>query len=880
MSQVIDLCCSSSDEEDDDTAPQEEVDDQDDDSSDDEVEFVGSSTQVVASKPNNTFVSPDDTPEKNETTQQNSNPSSARRTLFGRNDTRNRNKTAYALDSDSSSDDDELLNYNVLNFRSKKTSAASSSSLKEKAKTSTFKPSPLIAARKENNAVLSPPSNPELKRTRLHSPITVQEPMKPAAAPVAKIVNPYSKQGRKKIPPRNELASLTSKSTASQYYPQMAQSSLYDDLRPRYLLTFWKFAQTLQDASYNLVKLDQYSKRVNALALSRFPFRSFEEYCIRFANTSDTSGIQDALRIGNINNFASLLKQCNNGNGRYFSISEACLVALLEHVESETTRNDTLKLRDMDEIVLVDFLQRKESWLLLSELIPMIDSRLNPVCPGRLTRFHDGDNGAAFYTEKSTRSTEYKQIEKLQTKPRGEDSSYIKLHRHKGRVCYELTKMGYETALWIRNRQFPEGKGHYRTSNLVQVDPRFDGISLAVDNREGGGPKKKLHYMCNKLDTLKIPYFVHPLSIGDYCFFAGDKLLPILIERKSIQDVAHSIYDKRWVNQKKRMYHGQYVFGHQNCRMAYIIEGRKESQQLSGGYVGQLQHNVSSEQFDKEIENLQSEGFDVLHTQSPDHSMVELSRWAAKVLQDYRSNKMKTEFTLEEFQREVKKIPKGVNFSKIARDWAESKPSLEEKVTDTVDLTVASNKESKQLKLAFEKPTKAHNEYTGWKVSELQQECVKFGLSKTGKKADLIDRLNGPRPPSVLLERKAKGCYVPSRYNTCATALLVALYLEQEKNGPDWKGMTKDELYALTEALDISKDPFSGVQTGQYKYDGWSSMSDLRGGEFPLVLLQRGHFRLTTGTDISGYPLAKALHKWCLEHGKCTCQTLGYHPSD
>mmetsp|Transcript_17996 Transcript_17996/g.44458 ORF Transcript_17996/g.44458 Transcript_17996/m.44458 type:complete len:880 (-) Transcript_17996:89-2728(-) len=879
MREVIDLCLSSSDEEDEVHAPQQQVENKD--SSDSEVHFI--STKAAASKqPKKTFVSPDDTPEKFEATQQNSNPSSARRTLFGRNDTRSR-KTAYALDSDSSSDDDELLNYNALNFRSKKTATASSVSLKESAKASTStKSSPLIASSKENNALLSPPSHHESKRSRMHSPITIQEPMKPSAAPIAKIVNPYSKQARKKSAPISDLASLNgSQSTAaSRRYPQMAQSSLYDDLRARYLLAFWKFAQTMENASYNLVKLDQYSKRVNALALSRFPIRSFEEYCIRVASTSDASGIQDALRVGKITNFATSLKQCNHGHGKYFSIAEACLVSLLEHVESETTRNDTLRLQDMDGTTLVEFLQRKESWLILSELIPMIDSRLNPICPGRLTRAQDGDHGAAFYGEKSTRSTEYKQIEKLQTKTRGEDSSYIKFHRYKGRVCYELTKMGYETAQWIRNRQFPEGQGHYRTSNLVQVDPRFDGISLAVDNREGGGPKKKLHYMCNKLDTLKIPYFVHPLSIGDYCFFAGDKLLPVLIERKSIQDVAHSIYDKRWVNQKKRMYHGQYVFGHQNCRMAYIIEGRKETQQLSGGYVGQRQHNVSSEQFDKEIANLQSEGFDVLHTQSPEHSMVELSRWAAKVLQDYRDNKIKAEFTLKEFQQEVRKIPQGVNFSKIARDWAESKPSLEEKVANTIDLTAANKKEHTQLKLAFGNPKKARNEYTGWKVAELQQECVKFGLSKTGKKADLIDRLNGPRPPSVLLERKAKGCYVPSRYNTCATALLVALYLEQEKNGPEWKGMTKEELYALAEALNISKDPFSGVQTGQFKYDGWSSMSELRGGEFPLVLLKRGHFRLTAGTDISGYPLGKALHKWCLEYGKSTCQTLGYHPSD
>jgi hypothetical protein len=94
---------------------------------------------------------------------------------------------------------------------------------------------------------------------------------------------------------------------------------------------------------------------------------------------------------------------------------------------------------------------------------------------------------------------------------------------------------------------FPDAADHYRTSNLLQVEPRYQGICLAVDFREGGGPKKKLHAMCNKLDMLKIPYFVFTLDIRDYCFFvaSNNKLCPILVGRKSIQDVAQFIVDSR-----------------------------------------------------------------------------------------------------------------------------------------------------------------------------------------------------------------------------------------------------------------------------------------------------------------------------------------------
>jgi hypothetical protein len=269
----------------------------------------------------------------------------------------------------------------------------------------------------------------------------------------------------------------------------------------------------------------------------------------------------------------------------------------------------------MDEGSLESFLQAKDSWMFLSDLLPMVDSTLRETCPGRLTRSAEADNGASFYTKKSTRSAEYKQIEKLQSKQRGTDESFIKAHKKNGKVCFELTTLGFKTALWIQQRHFPSTPGHYRTSNLSQMEPRFEGVCLAVDRREGGGPKQKLHTMCNKLDTLKIPYFVCTIDIGDYCFFAGNKLLPVLIERKSIQDVAHSIYDGRWTSQKQRMYQGQFVFGYNNCSLAYIIEGKKEMQELTGGYVGQSQFNVTSKQLDEEIQKLQSEGFDVLRTQ-------------------------------------------------------------------------------------------------------------------------------------------------------------------------------------------------------------------------------------------------------------------------
>lgn len=375
-------------------------------------------------------------------------------------------------------------------------------------------------------------------------------------------------------------------------------------------------------ASHNLTKLDRFAKRINALALSLFPIRSLEELCYRFEKSADISIMKQALDSGDLlmkeaakesGNLLAYNRIKHEDDGRYFSISEACLVSLLEHVESEA-KDKKVALDSLQEEELLLFLKESSSWVFLSDLLPMIDSRLKKICPGSLVRKDDEDNGAGYYEKKTTKSAEYRQVEKLQNKTLETDTSYIKAHKREKKTCFELTLLGYDTAIILRRRTFPASPGHYRVSNLIQVEPRFDGICLAVDMREGGGPTKKLHVMCNKLDMLKMPYFVCTLNIGDYCFFAGNKILPVLVERKSIEDVAKSIHDGRWERQKHRMYQGQYVFGYENCRMAYIIEGVIGTQLLTGGLVGQTEFNVTVDQLDEEIEQLGSQGFDILQT--------------------------------------------------------------------------------------------------------------------------------------------------------------------------------------------------------------------------------------------------------------------------
>ena len=777
-------------------------------------------------------------------------------------------------------------------------------------------------------------------------------------------------------------------------YPRLLhKSKQYPDLRPSYLLALWKYARTLTLHSHNRSTMDQTIAKVVRLSLSPHPIRSLEEFCVLMGGGSGSlldfknrkTNLQQHLDSGSVGLYQSARIPVGvNRDGLYLSIPEALLVSMATEVDR---RYRLSSLGRMD--VSRESLASNDMHISFEFLIPEIEKRLHALCPGRMQRKKDADGGLAYYLNKTTPSAEFLQIKKLELTCKGHavlrnieqnngQEGYIKIRSSKKQVVFELLPLGYRTAKWIQQRSFPAPVSHYRTSrigSLDQVDSAYKGICLAVDFREGGLQKSVLQNMCQGLDKSKVPYFVGALDIGDYAFFCTKtgKLCPVLIERKTIQDVAHSISDGRWTSQKHRMYHGQYVFEYPNCRMAYIIEGNIKKQLVAHEYVGHRKFNVTEERLEAAIKDLEAEGFDILRSSCPENSMFELSRWAANVARELSS--LKIEYTYEEFKAKVKTINKETDFSRLAK-WHMKKRQEAAKVaamkvatemTEDLDRKAAAKatqpakgvfdlcdsdddndnndnnkgnnattkglvptssvendrirpqgkrleqniprkrnpmlkdssaskanairsehllKPSKELESYFcddsdgygsddsvlaksrkllaksekkrqkkrkreclarshqqsrtnnrsvQKPKEQRTtsplkvdskqapeasspggDYEEWSSMQLQSKCEEYGLPKTGKKRDLIDRLKGPKPPKEWLERKKKGEYVPSRQNTAATAILVALYLHEKAHGNG--GMTKDTLYAKAEGLDISKNPFSGgtTQTGKF----------------------------------------------------------------
>mmetsp|Transcript_9283 Transcript_9283/g.10605 ORF Transcript_9283/g.10605 Transcript_9283/m.10605 type:complete len:1128 (+) Transcript_9283:51-3434(+) len=535
-----------------------------------------------------------------------------------------------------------------------------------------------------------------------------------------RIVNPYISARKKKglkITPPTAKANATPKSNRSESssssltvpaplsspggicYPKLREKTkLYADKRPNIVLAMWKHARKKVQNSYDRAELDQYANRIVDLAVTTkdFPIRSIGEYAFRKRNPIPRRGcgvsndkykkFEEALESTGMITSTFEVNECSDG--KYFSIAEACLVAMRDVVflrwkkqQQQTNERTHFPTEENSQLVLFS---KKEYCISLVDLIPEIDVRLHPRCPSKLGRRSDADHGAAFYQEHSTRSAEFYQIKNLlpcheKTDGYGtvKQMAYMKKRIISRSLHYQLTPFGFQKAEYIsKDRIFPTEIGHYRSSNLKKIPPEYDQICLAVDMREGGASqssRKTLHEMCNELDMKKIPYFVNTLKIGDYCFFSGNLLCPILVERKSVQDVAGSIDDGRWKSQKRKMYHGQFVFGYDNCRLAFIIEGNLKQQQVSGGYIGNARLDVREKQFNEEIKILELEGFEVIQTCHHRDSMSELAKWAKLVAKDVQSKNLNLEFTYNEFVNKVNKIPKETDFSRLAKDHAERK---------------------------------------------------------------------------------------------------------------------------------------------------------------------------------------------------------------
>ncbi|CAH0558741.1 unnamed protein product [Brassicogethes aeneus] len=110
-------------------------------------------------------------------------------------------------------------------------------------------------------------------------------------------------------------------------------------------------------------------------------------------------------------------------------------------------------------------------------------------------------------------------------------------------------------------QKFISSSSHQSVSEeFVVFGPHTFDIILIVDNQETCGKKRDQEDpLIAELTHLKVPYEVRNLKVGDYTWICRSKtstidlILPYIVERKRMDDFAHSIKDNRYYEQKFRL---------------------------------------------------------------------------------------------------------------------------------------------------------------------------------------------------------------------------------------------------------------------------------------------------------------------------------------
>jgi len=340
---------------------------------------------------------------------------------------------------------------------------------------------------------------------------------------------------------------------------------MYPDLRYHCISALVKYAGSQRHAAYTRPKYDRALRAVVILAGWEHPVRSV--YTLKSIKGIGMDMLVECREACKDLKYPSKPPYLPK-NGKLCCVTEAALVALYEYkLENHETEFCTME-----------------------ELISRINTKIHiPHCK-RL------DRGVDYYLDKDTLCPNWGQVKKICSENVGADMPpLIKERRRKGSspsgIVFEILLAGEATArrLQAAVASNPSSLGPLRQLASTRVDESYGAVTICVDMREGGGTSKGLHSMCDLLDGHRVPYVVREIKVADYLFFVNNKLAPVMVERKSVDDVANSLADGRWQRQQRNMRIAQYLLGggkKRKCQMSYLIEGDVSKRTVHGGNVG------------------------------------------------------------------------------------------------------------------------------------------------------------------------------------------------------------------------------------------------------------------------------------------------------
>lgn len=352
---------------------------------------------------------------------------------------------------------------------------------------------------------------------------------------------------------------------------------LYPDLTHNFIIALTSQARRARHNTYQRASFDSALRSIVIIALHMKPLRTAEA-------TRRMKGVGS--------NFYDLLKESVGGSkgkspfiprkGKYTCVAPAALVGLLELEEMRAQRERDAITTAADGNVISSNNGNDDddecdnsttsSSFPMEDLILSINSLLDSRANANLSQ------SAQQYLNKDNLDPGWGQVKKLCSTNATADlgGPFIKERKRKGACAsgrvFELLESGRSLATKLREFALsgPFEPGPLRQLPDETVDREFGNVTMSMDFREGGGGGRSLHKMCDQLDIRGVPYVVRELKIADYIFFVGEKLAPVLIERKTADDVAGSLHDGRWERQQRTMRKAQYVLGGGTARRCQV----------------------------------------------------------------------------------------------------------------------------------------------------------------------------------------------------------------------------------------------------------------------------------------------------------------------
>ncbi|GAB5365215.1 hypothetical protein AAMO2058_001038300 [Amorphochlora amoebiformis] len=304
----------------------------------------------------------------------------------------------------------------------------------------------------------------------------------------------------------------------------------YEDLRDRLCRGLWKDATLLTDEEWKLRQRSHLIRAIVSIGLHESPLRSVKQ-----ASKLHYIGEKVVSRLKNISRHRFQPLPC----GVFSSAAAAALVTLLEIGRKSTSETKGASLCPL--AALVDGISRRlppEQKILTSKQI--LEGKLC-ACWEQLKPMKTGSWSK-------------------------QDLRLIKERRRNKQKVYQLTKDGRKIAERLiresssRVKLNARGPLHSRIGDGTLGSCKGGTLVLLLDSREGGGEDYHLSDFAQAFRRRNIAFEtrVLPTGMGDYVFVfrsaTGDeKVVPIVIERKTSVDLASGMRDGRWERQNMAM---------------------------------------------------------------------------------------------------------------------------------------------------------------------------------------------------------------------------------------------------------------------------------------------------------------------------------------